>query len=342
MTSVLVTGGAGYIGSHVVKQLGEQTNDQITVIDNLSTGVKEAVLFGSLIVEDLSNTLAISEIFSERRFDAVLHFAASIIVPESVENPLKYYANNTINTIELIRCAVQHGVRYFIFSSTAAVYGIPEEVPVRETTPTHPISPYGMSKLMSEAVLMDTARSKEHFNYAILRYFNVAGASRDGKLGQNFPEATHLIKRAAQTVIGQAPYLEIYGTDYDTPDGTGLRDYIHVEDLAAAHVSALEYLIDGRGSDVFNCGYGRGYSVREVIAAMKVVSGVDFAVREAPRRPGDPPTLIADNTKILGHLPWRPQCDDLALICKTALAWEKKIAQAPSAKLNAQEQEVTF
>jgi len=325
MTSVLVTGGAGYIGSHVVKELGERTNHQITVIDNLSTGLREAVLFGDLIAEDLSNSVAVSEIFSEKKIDAVLHFAASIIVPESVEDPLKYYANNTINTIELIRCAVQHGVRYFLFSSTAAVYGIPEEAPVRETTPTHPINPYGMSKLMSEAVLMDTARSKETFNYVILRYFNVAGASRDGKLGQNFPEATHLIKRAAQAVIGKVPFIEIYGTDYNTPDGTGVRDYINVEDLAAAHLSALEYLIDGGGSDVFNCGYGRGYSVREVIDAMKEVSGVDFAVREAPRRSGDPPTLIADNTKILRHLHWKPQCEDLALICKTALAWEKKV-----------------
>ena len=326
MTSVLVTGGAGYIGSQVVRQLGEQTNYEITVIDNLSTGLKEAVVYGDLIVEDLSNAPALWEIFSERRFDAVMHFAASIIVPESVSNPLKYYTNNTINTIELIRCAVQHGLKYFIFSSTAAVYGIPEEIPIRETTPTRPINPYGMSKLMSETVLFDTAQSKESLNYAILRYFNVAGASRDGQLGQNFPEATHLIKRAAQAVIGQIPYLEIYGTDYDTPDGTGVRDYIHVEDLASAHLSALEYLREGGDSEVFNCGYGRGYSVREVIDAMKEASGVDFPVREAPRRPGDPPMLIADNTKILSHFRWRPQCDDLALICKTALEWEKRIA----------------
>jgi UDP-glucose 4-epimerase len=326
MSSVLVTGGAGYIGSHVVKQLGEQTNYEITVIDNLSTGVKEAVLYGDLIVEDLSNAPALSEIFSERRFDAVIHFAASIIVPESVANPLKYYANNTINTIELIRCAVQHGCKYFIFSSTAAVYGIPEEIPIRETTPTHPINPYGMSKLMSETVLIDTAQSKGALNYGILRYFNVAGASRDGTLGQHFPEATHLIKRAAQTVIGQRPYLEIYGTDYDTPDGTGVRDYIHVEDLASSHLSALEYLREGGDSEVFNCGYGQGYSVREVIDAMKEASGVDFPVRETPRRPGDPPILIADNTKVLKHLHWKPQCNDLALICKTALEWEKKIA----------------
>jgi len=326
MKSVLVTGGAGYVGSHVVKQLGEQTNYEITVIDNLSTGVKEAVVYGNLIVEDLSNASAISELFSARRFDAVIHFAASIIVPESVENPLKYYENNTVNTIQLIRCAVQHGVRCFIFSSTAAVYGIPEETPIKETAPTRPINPYGMSKLMSEIVLIDTVRTEEAFNCAILRYFNVAGASRDGKLGQNFPEATHLIKRAALAVLGQRPYLEIYGTDYETPDGTGVRDYIHVEDLASAHLSALGYLNNGGGSEVFNCGYGRGYSVREVIDAVKEASGVDFPVREAPRRPGDPPILIADNTKILGHLQWRPRYDDLSLICRTALEWEKKIA----------------
>jgi len=326
MTSVLVTGGAGYIGSHVVKQLGEQTNYDITVMDNLSTGVKEAVAYGDLIVEDLSNTSAVSEIFAAKKFDAVIHFAASIIVPESVETPLKYYTNNTINTIELINCAVQNGVRGFIFSSTAAVYGIPEEVPVKETTPTQPINPYGMSKLMSETVLMDAARADKSLSYGILRYFNVAGASRDGKLGQNFPEATHLIKRAAQVVIGQWPYLEIFGTDYETPDGTGVRDYIHVEDLASAHLSALKYLLDGNGSDVFNCGYGRGYSVREVIEAMKTVSGVDFSVKEVPRRAGDPPTLIADNSKILRHFDWKPECDDLALICKTALDWEKRIA----------------
>jgi UDP-glucose 4-epimerase len=325
MTSVLVTGGAGYIGSHVVKQLGEQTNYEITVIDNLSTGMKEAVFYGDLIVEDLSNASALSKIFSKRRFDAVIHFAASIVVSESVSNPLKYYANNTINTIELIRCAVQHGIQYFIFSSTAAVYGIPEEIPVRETMPTHPINPYGMSKLMSETVLIDTAQSKENLHYAILRYFNVAGASRDGTLGQHLPEATHLIKRAAQTVLGQRPYLEVYGTDYDTPDGTGVRDYIHVEDLASTHLSALDYLKNGGSSGIFNCGYGRGYSVREVIKAMREASKVDFPVREAGRRPGDASILIADNTKILDHLHWRPQCDDLAIICKTALEWEKRL-----------------
>jgi UDP-glucose 4-epimerase len=325
MKSVLITGGAGYIGSHVVKVLGENTNYNITVIDNLSTGEKGSVLYGDLIEEDLSNLNVISEIFSKKRFDAIIHFAASIIVPESVADPLKYYSNNTINTIKLIKSALQYKVKYFIFSSTAAVYGIPDEIPVKEKTPINPISPYGMSKLMSERVLIDTAQANKDFKYIILRYFNVAGASSDGKIGQNFPQATHLIKKAAQTVIGNREYLEIYGTDYDTADGTGVRDYIHVEDLAAAHLSALDYLKEGNSSGIFNCGYGKGYSVREVIDAMKEVSGVDFTVKESARRPGDPPTLIADNNKILRHLNWRPQFNNIAFICKTALDWEKKI-----------------
>jgi UDP-glucose 4-epimerase len=326
MRSILVTGGAGYIGSHFVKLLGEQRDCDITVIDNLSTGNKESVLHGDLIVEDLSNSRAISEIFSKRKFDAIIHFAASIVVPESVTDPLKYYANNTVNTIDLIRLAVKYNVRFFIFSSTAAVYGVPEEVPIRETGTLSPINPYGMSKFMSEQVLLDTAQAHQDLKYIILRYFNVAGASSDGKIGQNFPEATHLIKRAAQAVLGTIECLEIYGTDYETADGTGVRDYIHVEDLAAAHLCALDYLEGGNRSDIFNCGYGRGYSVREVISAMRKVSGVDFSIRESPRRAGDPPILVADNTKILRHLNWKPQFDDLAFICETALEWEKKIA----------------
>jgi len=326
MKSVLITGGAGYIGSHMVKLLGEQTDYDITVIDNLSTGKKEAVLYGDLIVEDLSNSNGISRIFSKRRFDAIIHFAASIIVPESVTNPLQYYSNNTVNTIKLISMALQYKVKYFIFSSTAAVYGIPDEIPVKETTSVHPINPYGMSKLMSERILTDAAQAHKDLKYIILRYFNVAGASSDGKVGQNFPQATHLIKKAAQTIIGKRGYLEIYGTDYDTADGTGVRDYIHVEDLAAAHLSALEYLKEGNSSDIFNCGYGKGYSVREVIDTMKKVSGMDFTTREAPRRAGDPPILVADNSKILRHLSWKLQFNSLSLICKTALEWEKKIA----------------
>jgi len=326
MKSVLITGGAGYIGSHVAKLLGESTDYNITVIDNLSTGKKEAVLYGDLIEEDLSNFDVISEIFSEKRFDAIIHFAASIIVPESVTDPLKYYSNNTMNTIKLIRAAIQYKVKYFIFSSTAAVYGIPDKIPIKETTPVNPINPYGMSKLMSERILIDAAQAHRDLKYIILRYFNVAGASSDGKIGQNFPQATHLIKKAAQTVIGTREYLEIYGTDYDTDDGTGVRDYIHVEDLAAAHLSALEYLIEGGSSGIFNCGYGKGYSVREVIDTMKKVSGIDFNVKESARRPGDPPILVADNNKILKNLNWSPQFNDLAFICKTALEWEKKIA----------------
>jgi UDP-glucose 4-epimerase len=326
MKSVLITGGAGYIGTHVVKLLGEKTDYDITVIDNLSTGKREAVLYGDLIVEDLSNSDRISEILSRKRFDAIIHFAASIIVPESVSNPLKYYSNNTMNTIRLIGFALEYKVKYFIFSSTAAVYGFPDEIPIRETTAGNPINPYGMSKFMSERVLIDAAQAHKGLKYIILRYFNVAGASSDGKLGQNFPQATHLIKKAAQTVIGQREYLEIYGTDYDTADGTGVRDYIHVEDLAAAHLSALEYLKVGNSSDIFNCGYGKGYSVREVIDTMKKVSGIDFTTKELARRPGDPPILIADNKKILRDLNWRPQFNRLAFICKTALEWEKKIA----------------
>ena len=327
MKSILVTGGAGYIGSHVLKLLGETTDYDITVIDNLSTGKKEAALFGELIVCDLSNFKVVSEIFSKKRFDAIVHFAASIIVPESVANPLKYYSNNTFNTIKLINFAIQHKVKYFIFSSTAAVYGIPEEIPIKETTPKNPINPYGMSKLMSEKILIDTAQADQDLKYVILRYFNVAGASSDGKIGQNFPQATHLIKKAAQTAIGENQYLEIYGTDYGTYDGTGVRDYIHVEDLASAHLSALEYLKEGNSSNIFNCGYGKGYSVREVIEAMKEVSGNNFPIKEQSRRPGDPPTLIADNSKILRHLSWRPQLNNLAFICRTALEWEKKIAE---------------
>jgi UDP-glucose 4-epimerase len=326
MKSVLITGGAGYIGSHMVKLLGETSDYTITVIDNLSTGRKEAVLYGDLIVEDLSNTNGVSKVFAKKAFDAVIHFAASIIVPESVANPLQYYSNNTVNTINLISMALRYKVKYLIFSSTAAVYGIPDEIPIKETTPVHPINPYGMSKLMGERILTDAAQAHKDLKYIILRYFNVAGASSDGTIGQNFPQATHLIKRAAQTVIGKRGYLEIYGTDYDTADGTGVRDYIHVEDLAAAHLSALDYLKEGHGSDIFNCGYGRGYSVREVIDAMKEVSGMDFATREEPRRAGDPPILVADNRRILRHLSWKPQFNSLSLICKTALDWEKKIA----------------
>lgn len=334
---ILVTGGAGYIGSHVVKQLLEETSHDVTIIDNLSTGHQatldtlEQIALTSkngdlrFYRTDLSNFAEIEKIFLTNRFDAVMHFAASIVVPESVINPLKYYMNNTVNTTNLIRVCNEYGVEKFIFSSTAAVYGEPSEVPVRETTQTHPINPYGMSKLMSEHVLQDTAAASSNFCFVILRYFNVAGADINNRIGQSFPNATHLIKVAAQTALAQREKISVFGTDYDTPDGTCIRDYIHVDDLASAHLRALEYLSEGNRSDIFNCGYGHGFSVYEVIETMKKISSIDFTVETSPRRSGDPALLISDNTKIKNTLAWLPHYDDLALICKTALDWEKNV-----------------
>lgn len=333
---ILVTGGAGYIGSHVVKQLLEETEHDITIIDNLSTGhqtaldtLEEIALSsknGALRFyhTDLSNFTEVEKIFLTNRFDAVMHFAASIVVPESVENPLKYYMNNTVNTTNLVRLCNEYSVQKFIFSSTAAVYGEPSEVPVKETTQTHPINPYGMSKLMSERILQDTAAANSDFSFVILRYFNVAGSDIHNRIGQSFPNATHLIKVAVQTALGQREKISVFGTDYDTPDGTCIRDYIHVDDLASAHLRALEYLSDGNQSDIFNCGYGHGFSVLEVIDTIKHVSGVDFAVETAPRRAGDPGFLISDNTKIKKILRWNPQYAELDIICETAFNWEKK------------------
>lgn len=335
--NILVTGGAGYIGSHVVKQLLETTSHDIVIIDNLSTGHRSTLDTLETIARtsgngdlrfyhaDLADFAAMEKIFLTNRFDAVIHFAASIVVPESVENPLKYYMNNTVNTTNLIRLCNDYNVGTFIFSSTAAVYGEPTEIPVRETTPKNPINPYGMSKLMSETVLQDSAKANDAFRYVILRYFNVAGADIHNRIGQSFPNATHLIKVAAQTALGKRESLLVFGTDYDTPDGTCIRDYIHVDDLASAHIRALEYLEAGNASDVFNCGYGHGFSVREVIETVKSVSRVDFTVETAPRRAGDPALLISDNSKIKSAISWEPQYDDLNLICHTALAWEKMI-----------------
>ncbi len=291
---VLVTGGAGYIGSHVVKMLGETGNHDIVTVDNLSTGRRDAVLYGKLVEMDLSDFSGVDALFEKEGFEAVIHFAAKIVVPESVSNPLLYYMNNTVNTTNLIKCCLKHGVNRFIFSSTAAVYGEPATGIVTENTDTVPINPYGMSKLMSEQILKDAGFAHTDFKFVILRYFNVAGADPDGSLGQNFPDATHLIKVACRTALGKRESLSVFGTDYNTPDGTGVRDYIHVSDLSSAHISALNYLDSGGRSEIFNCGYGEGSSVLEVIESVKKVSGTDFKVEIVPRRAGDPAKLIAE------------------------------------------------
>lgn len=332
---ILVTGGAGYIGSHVVKQLLEESNHDVTIIDNLSTGHKKTLdTLETIAIEakhghfhfyhtDLADFANIEKIFLTNRFDAVLHFAASIVVPESVEDPLKYYMNNTVNTTNLIRLCNEYKIGKFIFSSTAAVYGEPSEVPVKETTPTNPINPYGMSKLMSERVLQDTAAANPYFNFVILRYFNVAGADINNRIGECHEPETHLIPLIVQAALGQIDKITVFGDDYDTPDGTCIRDYIHIEDLASAHISALEYLEKKNDSDIFNCGYGHGFSVYEVIDTIKRITGVDFTVQIAPRRVGDPALLISNNTKITHLLHWIPKYDNVEIICETALNWEK-------------------
>lgn len=322
---ILVTGGAGYIGSHAVKALGERGYEVLTY-DNLSTGNQWAVLHGDLVVADLSDSVALEKVIKGFRPEAVMHFAASIVVPESVREPLKYYRNNTINAIRLLEALQKFGVNVFIFSSTAAVYGIPEVMPVNEDAPLRPINPYGSSKMMTEYVLKDLSVAGRDFRYVSRRYFNVAGADRDCRLGQAYKEATHLITRALKTAKGEFAKLEIFGADYPTPDGTCIRDYIHVDDLSEAHILALKYLREGGKSDIFNCGYGHGYSVREVVDASKKVTGMDFRVEETARREGDPPALVADSSKIKGKLGWRPQYDDLGYIIKTAWEWEKRLA----------------
>jgi len=320
MENVLVVGGAGYIGSHTVKLLGEKGYNLLTV-DNLSTGHKEAVLYGNLEVIDLSDKENIRDVVKRFKPDAVIHFAASIEVEESVKNPTKYYRNNTANSLNLIEILIDEGVDKLVFSSTAAVYGIPEKIPVDESQPLKPINPYGQSKVFVELMLQDIAKA-HGLRYVSLRYFNVAGADPEGKLGQSYKKATHLITRALKTAKGEHDRFYIYGTDYPTPDGTCIRDFIHVNDLAQAHLDALDYLFSGGKSDVFNCGYGHGYSVRDVIDTVKKVTEVDFPVIETSRRPGDPPVLVADNKKIKKVLGWRPVYDDLEFIIKTAWNWE--------------------
>ena len=319
---VLVTGGAGYIGSHVVLQLG-QAGHEVVVYDNLSTGNRDAVLAGRLVEGELSDRAALSAVFEAEKFDAVMHFAAHIVVPESVSDPLKYYGNNTRNTLGLLETCDAHGVDKIVFSSTAAVYGIPEESAVAETASLLPINPYGASKLMSERMICDLSAASA-LRYVILRYFNVAGADPEGRIGQSTPDATHLIKVASEAAVGARPGLTVFGTDYPTADGTCIRDYIHVEDLARAHVDALDYLAGGGAPGIMNCGYGHGSSVLEVIEAVKRVSGVDFPVTLDERRPGDPPALTAESGLIREVLGWTPRHDDLDFIVHTALEWERK------------------
>jgi UDP-glucose 4-epimerase len=324
---VLVTGGAGYIGSHAVLALLDH-GFPVVVIDNLSTGFDWAVPEAATLVRgDIGDRGLLDRTLTEHRIGAIMHFAGSIIVPESVEQPLKYYENNTANSRGLIAAAVAAGVRHFIFSSTAATYGTPAIVPVTEDMPTVPINPYGWSKLMTEQMLADTARAHP-LNYCALRYFNVAGADPQGRTGQSTAGATHLIKIAAEAALGKRSHVGVYGTDYPTADGTGVRDYIHVSDLAAAHVHALEQLVaDPATSHVMNCGYGRGFSVLEVLDSVDRVAGVTVERRHESRRAGDPPALVADNRRILSTLPWRPARDDLDTIVADALAWERKLAQ---------------
>jgi UDP-glucose 4-epimerase len=320
--TILVTGGAGYIGSHMVKALGKK-GYEIIIFDNLSTGHKWAVLCGELIIGDLSDQKKLEAVFEKHKPDVVMHFAAHIIVHESIEDPIKYYLNNTINSVSLLKACIKYGIKKFIFSSTAAVYGIPEKVPLTEDAPLKPINPYGKSKMMIEEILADCSQAYG-LQYVSLRYFNVSGADPKGQIGQVSPEPTHLIARALKAAKGDLPFLEIYGTDYPTSDGTCIRDYIHVDDLADAHLLTLEYLLSGGKSDLYNCGYGSGYSVREVIREAKKVTRVDFSVIEGKRREGDPPALTADSTKIRKELSWNPKYNDLAFIIKTAWDWETK------------------
>ncbi|WP_461828695.1 UDP-glucose 4-epimerase GalE [Aquifex sp.] len=322
MKRILVTGGAGYIGSHTVKLLGER-GYELLVYDNLSTGNEWAVLYGRLVKADLADKETLRKVFEEFRPDAVIHFAAYIVVPESVREPLKYYRNNVANTLNLLEVMEEFGVKNFIFSSSAAVYGIPEEIPISEEAPLNPINPYGETKATVERILRDLKNSGKDFRYISLRYFNVAGADPEKKIGFAYPNPTHLIIRAVKTAAGEFDKLQVFGTDYPTPDGTCIRDYIHVVDLADAHVLALEYLLSEGESAVLNCGYGKGYSVLEVVEAVKKVTGVDFPVEEAPRREGDPPVLVAKAEKIKSVLGWEPKYNDLEFIIKTAWEWEK-------------------
>jgi UDP-glucose 4-epimerase len=322
--AILVTGGAGYIGSHVARQLGE-AGETVVVLDDLSTGFRQAVLHGDLVVGNTGDPACLERLFGDYDVDTVMHFAAHTIVPESVADPLKYYRNNTASSRTLLEWSVKSGVRHFVFSSTAAVYGMPDGGIASETSPTRPINPYGTSKLMTELMLRDVA-AVNPLNFVALRYFNVAGSDPECRIGQSTPKATLLTKVACEVAVGKRDELLIYGTDYDTPDGTGVRDYIHVEDLASAHLAALEHLRGGGESTVLNAGYGHGYSVRELVAMVEQVAGHAIAKREVERRAGDPPTLVAAVGKIRETLDWTPRYDDLEQICASSLAWERELA----------------
>ena len=324
--TVLVTGGAGYIGSHMVLELLD-AGESVVVLDNLSTGFRWAVpRAATLVVGDAGDQDLVRALIRKYAVQSIIHFAGSIVVPESVSDPLGYYHNNTVKSRALMEAAVASGVRQFIFSSTAAVYGNPLANPVGEDADLKPLSPYGWSKLMTEVMLADTARAHA-FNYVALRYFNVAGADPQGRSGQSTPRATHLIKVACETALGQRPHMDVFGTDYPTPDGTCVRDYIHVTDLARAHMAALVSLRQGKGSAVYNCGYSKGFTVLEVIDSVKRMSGKDFTVRLSGRRAGDPAAIVAQSAKIRDQLGWTPQHNDLDAIVTQALAWESQLGR---------------
>ena len=326
-SSVLVTGGAGYIGSHTLLQLTAR-GEKVVVLDDLSTGFRQAVRDVPLVVGNVGDRELVDRLLDEHRVDTIIHFAAHTIVPESVSNPLKYYGNNTCATRSLLESAARAGVKHFVFSSTAAVYGIPANGQASEETATAPINAYGTSKLMSEWMLRDLCAATP-MRHVVLRYFNVAGCDTQGRIGQSTRAATLLVKVACEVAVGKRPHLSVFGTDFPTPDGTGVRDYIHVEDLATAHVNALSYLRDGGKSLVANCGYGHGYSVREVVSSVEKIAGIKLAVREEPRRAGDPPALIAKADKVREVLGWSPRLDDLDTIVRSALEWERRLQREP-------------
>jgi UDP-glucose 4-epimerase len=326
-SSILVTGGAGYIGSHTVLQLVAR-GERVVVLDDLSTGFRQAVRDVPLVIGSVGDRRLVEALLAEHRVDTIVHFAAHTIVPESVSNPLKYYGNNTCSTRSLLEAASAAGVRHFVFSSTAAVYGVAGGGLISEESPTAPINAYGTSKLMSEWMLRDLC-AVTPMRHVALRYFNVAGSDPGGRIGQSTRAATLLVKVACEAAVGKRTHLSVFGTDYPTPDGTGVRDYIHVEDLATAHLNALDYLRAGGQSLTANCGYGHGYSVREVLSSVEKIAGIKLNIKEEPRRAGDPPSLVAKCDKVRDVLGWQPKLDDIDTIVRTSLEWEKRLQREP-------------